>query len=798
MVAYECFKPPEDTRLDTDSAARIVLRNRRLGLEEYRFILKTIVSSGIGESTYCPRNVIEGREHCPTLEDSYKEIDEIVFDTLDGLFAKTGFGPSEIDVLVVNVSLFSPAPSLTARIINRYKMRDDIKAYNLAGMGCSASVVAIDVVQQILKVRKNSLAVVVSTEDLGAHWYSGKDRMMMLSNCLFRSGGCSMLFTNKPALKHRAILKLKHMERTQFGANDDAYRCCMQVEDDEGERGFRLTKGLVKAAGQALTLNLQIMAPKILPLWELVRFFTASLRHSKMTKKALTLNVLASPSCGSLRLNFKSGIDHFCVHPGGRAVIDGVALGLGLSEYDIEPARMALHRWGNTSAGGLWYVLGYMEAKKRLKKGHRILMISLGAGFKCNNCVWEVMKDLEDPNVWKDCIESYPPKSLKNPFEEKYGWIHDQCLSFVSCLSGSRNGKFSYGYSSFKGKRSSMEDFYETSISEVDGQMVAFFGVFDGHGGSRTAEYLKKNLFKNISSHPEFIKDTKTALVEAFKQTDVDYLKEEKGYHRDAGSTASTAMLLGDRILVANVGDSRVVASRAGSVVPLSIDHKPDRSDERQRIEQAGGFIIWAAQLHFIDNNELLTALLILPGTWRVGGVLAVSRAFGDKLLKPYVVADPEIQEEEIDGVDFIIIASDGLWNVISNKPENSSSTLVYRLSKLFGSVSTNMRFAFNYVRYYQLSFPLNSIYYYSLLYNHIGKKLREESQYLNHVASRKPPHTATVQPAEIGDGFCDEAVSLVQNITDAEVASRELIKEAYKRGSSDNITCVVVRFDLS
>lgn len=259
----------------------------------------------------------------------------------------------------------------------------------------------------------------------------------------------------------------------------------------------------------------------------------------------------------------------------------------------------------------------------------------------------------------------------------------------ISFLTGHRNASFSYGYSSFKGKRSSMEDFYETSISEVDGQMVAFFGVFDGHGGSRTAEYLKNNLFKNLSSHPDFIKDTKSAIVEAFRQTDADYLNEAKGQQKDAGSTASTAVLLGDRLLVANVGDSRVVACRAGSAVPLSIDHKPDRSDERQRIEQAGGFVIWA-------------------GTWRVGGVLAVSRAFGDKLLKPYVVAEPEIQEEEIDGVDFIIIASDGLWNVLSNQ----------------------------------------------------------------------------------------DAVTIVQNIKDAEAASRKLVQEAYARGSSDNITCVVVRFE--
>ncbi|KAM3361038.1 putative protein phosphatase 2C 11 [Capsicum galapagoense] len=259
----------------------------------------------------------------------------------------------------------------------------------------------------------------------------------------------------------------------------------------------------------------------------------------------------------------------------------------------------------------------------------------------------------------------------------------------ISFLTGNKNAKFSYGYATFKGKRASMEDYYETSISEVDGQMVAFFGVFDGHGGSRTAEYLKNNLFKNLSSHPDFIKDTKSAIVEAFKQTDADYLNEEKGQQKDAGSTASTAVLLGDRLLVANVGDSRVVACRDGSAIPLSIDHKPDRSDERERIEQAGGFIIWA-------------------GTWRVGGVLAVSRAFGDKMLKPYVVADPEIQEEEIDGVDFLIIASDGLWNVLSNK----------------------------------------------------------------------------------------EAVTIVQDIKDAEAASRKLIEEAYSRGSSDNITCVVVRFE--
>ncbi|KAD4179505.1 hypothetical protein E3N88_28096 [Mikania micrantha] len=149
----------------------------------------------------------------------------------------------------------------------------------------------------------------------------------------------------------------------------------------------------------------------------------------------------------------------------------------------------------------------------------------------------------------------------------------------------------------------------------------------------------------------------------------------ENNQNRDAGSTASTAILVGDRLLVANVGDSRAVICRGGKAFAVSRDHKPDQSDERQRIENAGGFVMWA-------------------GTWRVGGVLAVSRAFGDKLLKQYVVADPEIQEEKVDNsLEFLILASDGLWDVVSNdeavamvrpieSPEDASKMLMQEASQ--------------------------------------------------------------------------------------------------------------------
>ncbi|XP_065021094.1 probable protein phosphatase 2C 59 [Musa acuminata AAA Group] len=226
-------------------------------------------------------------------------------------------------------------------------------------------------------------------------------------------------------------------------------------------------------------------------------------------------------------------------------------------------------------------------------------------------------------------------------------------LADSSPVSGgglSQNRKFSYGYASSPGKRSSMEDFYETRIDGVDGEIVGLFGVFDGHGGARAAEYVKEHLFSNLIRHPKFISDTKSAIADTYRHTDSEFLKSEISQNRDAGSTASTAILVGDRLLVANVGDSRAVISRGGKAFAVSKDHKPDQTDERRRIEDAGGFVMWA-------------------GTWRVGGVLAVSRAFGDRLLKQFVVADPEIQEEVVDhSLEFLILASDGLWDVVTNE----------------------------------------------------------------------------------------------------------------------------------
>lgn len=119
-------------------------------------------------------------------------------------------------------------------------MREDIRVFNLSGMGCSASLISVDVVRRMFKSHMNSYGIVVTSESLTSNWYSGNDRSMILSNCLFRSGGAAILLTNKRSLENKAMLKLKCLVRTHHGAQDESYGCCYQKEDDKGNLGKQI------------------------------------------------------------------------------------------------------------------------------------------------------------------------------------------------------------------------------------------------------------------------------------------------------------------------------------------------------------------------------------------------------------------------------------------------------------------------------------------------------------------------------------------------------------------------------
>lgn len=273
--------------------------------------------------------------------------------------------------------------------------------------------------------------------------------------------------------------------------------------------------------------------------------------------------------------------------------------------------------------------------------------------------------------------------------------------------SDGEDGRFKYGTTAMQGWRTNMEDAHATVLGLDDN--TAFFGVYDGHGGKEVAIYVSRHLhevFKEADAYkrgdiPQALidsflamdanmmdasgRDELTALAgkssedggpgeisnkmrqailaraRANGDPDVDFDDDEDSDSGpwegpQAGSTCVVAVVRGDKLVVANAGDSRAVLCRRGEAIDLSRDHKPTDEDERARIMKAGGFV----------------------SEGRVNGSLALSRAIGDLEYKrsktlpardQIVTAYPELTEQTIaDGDEFIVIACDGIWDVLSSQ----------------------------------------------------------------------------------------------------------------------------------
>lgn len=202
-----------------------------------------------------------------------------------------------------------------------------------------------------------------------------------------------------------------------------------------------------------------------------------------------------------------------------------------------------------------------------------------------------------------------------------------------------------------------MEDAHTHMLTLSEDKDAAFFGVYDGHGGSKIASHVSKSLHKFIVRRPEYKQGNyEEAIVKGFLECDDAMRKDETLKDEMSGSTAITVLSKNNKLFVGNVGDSRCISCTSGLSEPLSTDHKPADALERERIEQAGGFV---------EFN-------------RVNGNLALSRAFGDFAFKNHTELPPECQmisvkpdvvvHEVNEDLMFLVLACDGIWDVLSNQ----------------------------------------------------------------------------------------------------------------------------------
>jgi len=223
---------------------------------------------------------------------------------------------------------------------------------------------------------------------------------------------------------------------------------------------------------------------------------------------------------------------------------------------------------------------------------------------------------------------------------------------------------YQYSVHALKGGRISMEDEY---FIDADGRFVA---VFDGHGGNGVSGYLRDYLYNKYQHHHladesdlrrkennnSTIASQAAALRLAFDDVETEVCAMDALQYQ--GSTAVAVVVHEDdddtrTLISANVGDSRAILSRRGRAVDLTRDHKPNDEREKTRILGMGEQIEWDhyCKVHRVRN-------------------LSLSRAIGDRFAKPAVSAEVEIKRFPViqDADKFVVLASDGLWDVMSSQ----------------------------------------------------------------------------------------------------------------------------------
>ncbi|GER30161.1 protein phosphatase 2C family protein [Striga asiatica] len=244
------------------------------------------------------------------------------------------------------------------------------------------------------------------------------------------------------------------------------------------------------------------------------------------------------------------------------------------------------------------------------------------------------------------------------------------------------------------------QDSYCVKTAVQGNPNIHFFGVFDGHGlcGAQCSSFVKDTLFEKLSDDPSLPEDPISAYSSAFLATN-DQLHTIEIDDSMSGTTAITALVIGDKLYVANVGDSRAVLGvRDGDRVlaqDLSYDQTPFRKDECERVKLCGARVLSVDQVEGIKDPGIQSwgdeesDGWDPPRVWVQDGMYpgtAFTRSVGDSMAEKIgVVSDPEVSTVSLAPEHpFFVVASDGVFEFLS------SQTVVDMFLMLVGMMSAN------------------------------------------------------------------------------------------------------------
>lgn len=403
---------------------RLWRETKRYSEEDIDFQERVYAKSGLSStSTYLPPSLnpaFVGNDVHTDLNSAAEECRMAVCTAIEGLLKKTGVRAEDIDILVTTCSIYCPTPSMASMVVNAFKLRKDVQAYHLGGMGCANGVVAVNLVADMIKARPNSVALFVTTETTTPAYYRGNDRHRLVTNLLFRMGAAAVLLTDKPRLAGRGpkyVLQCRN--RVHLGASEEAIGAIHYGPDAEGANGIYLGKNVVKEASRALALSMRQVAPRVLTWPQLAEAAADTLR------RRLSPTAAAAPP---YRPNFqRSTVKHFLLHAGGAKVLDGLGEALQLGPDTLAPSRAVLHDYGNVSSSTTWYTLAAVETTRGVSRGDRVLQIGVGSGIKCGVNVWKALRDVHEVHgAWAHRLSSEERTRLElaAQVDVSHGWAH--------------------------------------------------------------------------------------------------------------------------------------------------------------------------------------------------------------------------------------------------------------------------------------------------------------------------------------------------------------------------------------
>ncbi|GAV62193.1 PP2C domain-containing protein [Cephalotus follicularis] len=287
------------------------------------------------------------------------------------------------------------------------------------------------------------------------------------------------------------------------------------------------------------------------------------------------------------------------------------------------------------------------------------------------------------------------------------------------------NGEFSMAVVQANNLLEDQSQIESGSLSTLDsGPYGTFIGVYDGHGGPETARYINNHMFQHLK---RFTAEQKSMSVDvirkAYQATEDGFLSvvtkqwPVKPQIAAVGSCCLVSIICGGTLYIANVGDSRAVLGRfvkaTGEVIAIQLSAEHNVAIESVRQEMHS--------LHSDDPH----IVVLKHNVWRVKGLIQISRSIGDVYLKkaefnreplyakfrlrepikkPILSSEPSISMHELQPHDqFLIFASDGLWehlsnqeavDIVQNHPRNGSARRLVKAALQEAAKKREMRYS--------------------------------------------------------------------------------------------------------